>query len=72
MAGCLAQIWGMINGMQFIIHLPALNVQIPGNAMMFIEKLLMIALFDIPYFNMETVGFVFKLPDDDGILNNDD
>ena len=40
MAGCLAQIWGMINGMQFIIHLPALNVQIPGNAMMFIEKLL--------------------------------
>jgi hypothetical protein len=30
MSECLAQIWGMINGMQFIIHVPALNLCFPS------------------------------------------
>lgn len=68
MAGCLAQVWGMINGMQFIIHLPALNVAFPANAFLIIEKILLVATFDIPYLSMETIGMVFKLPEEDGIL----
>jgi len=39
MSGCLAQIWGMINGIQFIINLPALNVDFPPNAFIVIEKI---------------------------------
>ena len=31
-SGGLAQIWGMINGMQFIVHLPCLNVEFPQSA----------------------------------------
>lgn len=61
-SGCLAQIWGMINGMQFIIHIPALNVDFPSNAFVVIEKIIMVATFDIPYVTFETIGFMFKLP----------
>lgn len=62
----------MINGMQFIIHLPAINVDFPANAFLIINKILMVATFDIPYLNMETVGMVFILPDEEGILTEDD
>jgi hypothetical protein len=58
----------MINGMQFIIHLPTLNVAFPANAFLIIEKILLVATFDIPYLSMETIGMVFKLPEEDGIL----
>lgn len=37
MAGCMAQVWAMINGMQFIIHLPAINVEFPSNAMVVVK-----------------------------------
>ncbi len=67
-SGCLAQIWGMINGMQFIIHLPCLNVEFPQSAFEFIKKILMVATFDIPYLNMETVKKVYKLPEEDSIF----
>jgi hypothetical protein len=36
MSGCLAQIWGMINGIQFIIYIPAVNVAFPSNAFLVI------------------------------------
>jgi len=55
MSGCLAQIWGMINGMQFIITLPAINVAFPSNTFLVIKKILMVATFDIPYVTMESV-----------------
>ena len=62
----------MINGMQFIIHLPALNVAFPANAFLIIDKILMVATFDIPYVEMSSVGSVFTLPDDDAILTDED
>jgi hypothetical protein len=71
-SGCLAQIWGMINGMQFIIHLPCLNVEFPQSAFEVIKKILMVATFDIPYLNMETVKKVYKLPEEDSIFDHPD
>jgi len=68
MSGCLAQIWGMINGMQFIITLPSINVAFPSNTFLVINKILMVATFDIPYVNMETVDSVFPIPEQDEIL----
>jgi hypothetical protein len=71
-SGCLAQIWGMINGMQFIMNLPAINVDFPSNAFSVISKIMSVATFDIPKFNMETVSKVFTLPDNDSILDEPD
>jgi len=71
-SGCLAQIWGMINGMNFILHIPALNIDFPSNAFVIIEKILMVATFDIPYLNMETIGALYQLPDEDNILMEQD
>lgn len=39
MRGSLAQVWGMINGMQFIIHVPALNVAIPAQTFIVIKQI---------------------------------
>jgi hypothetical protein len=60
----------MINGMQFIMHLPAINVDFPSNAFSVIQKIMAVVTFDIPKFNMETVKKVFTLPEDDSILDN--
>ena len=62
----------MINGMQFIIHLPAINVEFPSNAMVVVKKILLVATFDIPYVTMESLPKVFPLPTDDDILIRDD
>jgi hypothetical protein len=53
--------------------LPAVNVGFPSNAFILIEKVLMVATFDIPYVSMETVGPAFPLPDneEDEILNEE-
>jgi len=72
MSGCLAQVWEMINGMHFIIHLPAVNVNFPSNAFIVIEKIIMVATFDIPYVSMESIGSVYTLPDsEDEILTEE-
>jgi len=71
-SGCLAQIWGMINGMNFILHIPTLNIQFPSNAFMVIQKILIVATFDIPYLNLATISAVYKLPADDAILVEQD
>ena len=71
-SGCLAQIWGMINGMNFILHIPTLNIQFPSNAFMVIQKILIVATFDIPYLNLATISAVYKLPVDDAILVEQD
>jgi len=68
MAGCLAQVWGMINGLQIMVHLPALNVNFPGNAWLVVEKVLVVATFDLPVVNMDLFGPAFPLPSDDNIL----
>lgn len=72
MNGCLAQIWGLINGMQFIIHLPAINSAFPQNAFLVIGKIIIVATFDIPFVTLESIPEYFPLPDDDDILNKED
>ena len=62
----------MINGLQMIMFLPAINVDFPSNAFLVINKILLVATFDIPYFNMATVSKIFPLPVDDSILDAPD
>ena len=35
--GSLAQVWGMINGMQLLVHVPTLNVDFPAQAFIVIS-----------------------------------
>jgi hypothetical protein len=72
MSGCLAQIWGMINGMQFIITLPAINVAFPSNAFLVIDEIIKVATFDVPYVTTESIPDQFPLPTEDEILVEDD
>ena len=71
-SGCLAQIWGMINGMSFMMHIPTLNIDFPSNAFLIISNVLLVVTFDIPYLNMGTLGPIFNFPDEDNVLVNDD
>jgi len=61
----------MINGIQIIIYLPLLAIQFPANALMFIDKILIVACFDIPYLNMEDIyGELWVAGDDASIFND--
>ncbi len=40
-------LWGMINVMQVIVHMPLLNVQFPENASYFFSLIIQISSFDI-------------------------
>jgi hypothetical protein len=55
-----------------IMFLPAINVDFPSNAFLVINKILLVATFDIPYLNMETIQKIFPLPVDDSILDAPD
>lgn len=70
MNGCLAQIWGLVNGMQFIIHLPAINSAFPQNAFLVINKVIVVATFDIPYVTLESLPEYFPVNEVD-ILNDE-
>jgi len=71
MSGALAQVWGMINGMQIMVHLPALAVKFPANAFMVVEQILQIATFDFPYIDVETLsGGFFAVSEDDAIFTD--
>ena len=75
MAGCLAQVWGMIAGLQLIVHFPAINLAFPENAMMVVKEILKIALFDIPYVDTASIsepviGSSLLPPVDDSILTD--
>lgn len=59
--------------MNFILHIPALNIDFPSNAFIIIEKIIMVATFDIPYLNMETIGALYQLPEEEeSILSDQD
>ena len=55
MNASLSQVWGMINGLQFILHFPTLHIDMPGNSFSFLKSLISIATFDIPYVEMGTI-----------------
>ena len=59
----MSQIWGFINGMQFVIHLPTLNINLPGNGHAVMKNIAMVATFDIPYVNLESVPQIYKVPE---------
>lgn len=40
-------LWGMINVMQLIVHMPMLNVQFPSNAVLFYSFIIDISNFNI-------------------------
>ena len=61
--GSMSQIWGFINGMQFVIHLPTFNINLPGNGYKVMENIAMIATFDIPYVNLESLPKIYQVPD---------
>ena len=61
MSGCLAQVWGMINGVQILIYLPAMNVAFPSNAFLVIDKISMVASFDIPYVSLGEIPRYFPV-----------
>ena len=56
MNGALAQIWGMINGMQILMHFPTLNLSVPVTAQVIISKLLSVFTFDFPYVDWKLTG----------------
>jgi hypothetical protein len=51
MKASLSQLWGMINGIQFIIHIPAINLEFPANAFITLKQLISVATFELPYMN---------------------
>ena len=57
LAGSLAQLWGLINGLQIIVHLPLIHVDFPKNAGILVSKIIGIATFDIPDADMEHVTY---------------
>lgn len=45
----------MINGMQFVMHLPTANIEMPGNGFLVLKQLIMVATFDIPKVEMSSI-----------------
>lgn len=48
MSGALAQLWGMINGMQLLVHIACFQIVIPEEAASLLSMLIDVATFDIP------------------------
>lgn len=48
--------------MQFIIHLPTLNINLPGNGYIVMKNINTIATFDIPFVNFKTLT-IYNLTD---------
>lgn len=64
-SGAMAQIWGMINGMQIYSHLPLFSVLFPAYSSAAITEILEIAGFElIPLGELTTM--VLSEPEDDG------
>lgn len=45
--GSLNNVFGMITGMQLIVHSPLINVQFPANAFILFEELITVATYEI-------------------------
>jgi hypothetical protein len=51
----------MINGIQFIIHIPTINLDFPGNAFLTLKQLIMVATFELPYMNAGALNGAWKI-----------
>ena len=56
--------------MQFIIHLPTLNVNMPGNAFLIITQIILVATFDIPYATFEKIPNLYKVDETEILTEN--
>ena len=69
MNGCLAQIWGMINGLQLFMHFPSMNLEPPVVAFVVIDKLLDVLTFDFELhdqtLDLTLLGDRFRTPAND-------
>ena len=52
MQASLSQLWGMINGIQFIIHIPCINLDFPTNSFTVLKQLIAVATFELPSVNL--------------------
>ena len=65
-SGSLNQLWGMINPLQILIHTRLFDVNFPSNASLVTKNIILVATFDIPYIEVDTLFKSFaKLPKDD-------
>ena len=65
----------MINGLQLIVHMPLLNVNFPQNAFIIVSKIVMVACFDIPYLDINSIseaifGPILDPPIEDSVLDD--
>jgi hypothetical protein len=68
MRGTLAQVWGLISGMQLVVHMPLFNVEMPDSTMSLFSELIKIATFDLPYVNVEEIFGQESLPESEKIF----
>ena len=55
--GSMAQVWGMINGLQLIVHFPLFNLEFSASFIEIQTHILKLATFDFPLANIETATF---------------
>jgi hypothetical protein len=58
----MAQLWGMINGMQIALNIPAMNIDMPAPVFKVVSKIVMVACFDIPGLTLEKLPKVYPIP----------
>lgn len=51
----MAQIWGMINGLQLLVYLPVVNLNFPANMAKVCESIISVASFSIEFLDMYTL-----------------
>ena len=51
----------MINGIQFIIHIPTIDLDFPANAFLALKQLIMVATFEIPFVNTKALKGAWKV-----------
>jgi len=47
LASSLQFLWGMINALQIIVHIPLMSIQMPSNLLVFYQLLISVVTFDI-------------------------
>jgi len=48
----------MLNGLQFMVHLPCFAARIPPSQLSIIGQIISVATFDIPYLEMDTLNLI--------------
>jgi len=68
MRGSLAQVWGLISGMQLVVHMPLFQIDIPHSTMSVLSELIKVATFDIPFVSVTDIFGEDVFPDPEVVL----